>query len=287
MTPPIRRATVRRPSMEWLNCESQVFTVDPDDLKSGQDGSYRLAKPTFTLDSVTTEVIEPDPGISVVPLSNGGALVNIALTSGGADTFVISASVTIGIPELDSNAPGVSTEIGKWKLRIVQDVIEHESTNIIWEERTRRFSGAPVPGTDLPDGGFPSSTFTGGERTQSIEYTDTPNSSAPAWGLTDLGNPGVYAVNPLDKVSRGPDIFKTWVYVEREGTGERIFLHWVKWKVQYDVDFTVTPSGGQANVQHAKDVWILQEIGEGPGAGDSLPADEVFDLSIDLIENEE
>ena len=128
---------------------------------------------------------------------------------------------------------------------------------------------APVPGQDTNGGGnqlrdIPKvKPFTKNDEELPISLEDSPGYlGVPRWESNDPKTN-----NPLINVKKNAE-FVTWLFAQRRNTNERVFLKWIKWKIEIDVDFDF-----QKDPIETINTWKVEKIAEGDGQGPMPPVD--------------
>jgi len=251
-----------------------------DDTNIAASRQAKLLPIKFSVESYSATITPPDPDVTSVALSGGGA--SLLIAKGDDPTFEIKATVKAIVSGVANNIPSVNAAISKWKLKIRQDVVAYGGSSIEYPNLHVNVTGSPVPGTDLPQGGFPERAFVGSNDIQEVEYSDSPAQTyKSAWqinppdeeGIIQLPTPGI---GPLQKATNDVT-FITWVYVEHEDTEEKIYLKWVKWKTKWVINFDIEFSNGQTNVDiDSKPTWQFEKIEEGDAPAPQDPAEQPF-----------
>ncbi len=205
------------------------------------------------------EIIESPPGhfATIVP----------RLATG--DTFELDASVSVSADPDCGCEPGDDC-CREWTARIFQNVVAHAQT-VRWTTNYFVQSINPIPGYDEGMYTEDESSFDYCGDEVALSVVDTPDSSLiPLW-YPLAGKPG----NPLTRITRDTT-FVTWLAAEHNTSGEIKYLKWVKWRVAYDVGYTVTST----DVTTAIDTWTFEIIAEGDGMGPHTPTFTVFTPTI-------
>jgi hypothetical protein len=181
------------------------------------------------------------------------------------DTFELNANVSVSADPDCECQPGDDC-CREWTARIFQNVVAHTHT-VRWTTNYTVYSINPIPGYDEGEETEDESSFAHCGDEVALSVADTPaDSLRPLWWPL-AGKPN----NPLTRITRDTT-FVTWLAAEHNTNGEIEYLKWVKWRVTYDVGYTVTST----SVTTALNTWTFEIIGEGDGMGPHTPTFTVF-----------
>jgi probable HAF family extracellular repeat protein len=177
----------------------------------------------------------------------------------GPETFELNASVVLHAPITLSESDSQRI-CANWKLKIIQNLVANGPYAVRYQQHVRSFTIQPIPGFDAGDHLPVIEPFSTPEEPLNIEAFDSPSEFRSTWfdqdGKTDA----------LTNITRS-HTFVTWLLAENEVSGEKIYLKWVQWRVNRDVDFHVSGTDFSAT----QNVWIFEKVSEGDGPGPTFP----------------
>jgi len=173
------------------------------------------------------------------------------------DTFKLNAKVKV------TATPVCCDEIAsKWKARIIQNIIAEGDHEVHYTTNYFVYTLVPVP--PVLNAVADEKVFKKCGDKVSLSVVDTPGEWRVLW-LPLF--PAETRDNPLMRIRRD-HTFVTWLIVENETCGLRKYLKWVKWRVAYDVYYTVLPQ----ETWYDKAIWIFEIIDQGDGMGPHTPS---------------
>ncbi|MFO1485072.1 MAG: Ig domain-containing protein [Verrucomicrobiaceae bacterium] len=189
------------------------------------------------------------------------------------EIFSVKTKVKFKIPGAPADV--ADNEAKNWEVKMLQNIVEMPTADTMEYLLGVRTQKLPQ-GVSLPvmDGAtFASKAFTSAgevvtitESGSSYAHTDTPFSFAFLYFSNfPAGNhPGIGASLDLLLNARRDATFVTWVYAEHKQTKAKQFLKWVRWKVNWDVDFS---HGNTHPPGVTKKKYQFIKIDEGDGVG--------------------
>lgn len=176
-----------------------------------------------------------------------------------AATFRLNADVVLHTT-VPLNTTDAQKVCAQWKLKVVQNIVGNGGYLVRYQQAVRAFTIQPIPGFDAGDELPVTEQFVTAEEPLHIQASDSPTEGKSTWFNQEA------KTDPLVHITRD-HTFLTWLLAENLSSGEKIYLKWVKWHINMNVDFAVSDRDFTAIPQ----TWTFEKVAEGDGSGPAYP----------------